>query len=242
MPPKIQSFPSTAVDAAYWRRKDRSATGCQSRFAGSRVAATTGGSEEGSSPPPPVSSTAATAASTSAPTTPSASRMRGERRPGGGPGSSVDDAAGGGGLGGGAVASVGGAAASAGGGGDPSRVGSAVKISCSTGSAPEVCVAWSAMRASSPRCSPTAASTAAASSEARPYRSSGSFAVARATTSSNASTSSGRLRRGAGQGSWTCAHSFAMSLSLGYATSPASISSARSPGSRHRRGRRPVRP
>ena len=35
MPPKIQSFPSTAVDAAYWRRKGRSATGCQSRFAGS---------------------------------------------------------------------------------------------------------------------------------------------------------------------------------------------------------------
>src|SRR3954454_17032743 len=101
MPPKIQSFPSTAVEAAYWRRKDRSATGCQSRFAGSLAAATTGGSDERSSPPPPASSTAATAASTIAPTTPSANRMRGERRPRGGPGSSVDDTPEGDRLGGG---------------------------------------------------------------------------------------------------------------------------------------------
>src|SRR6187549_1917995 len=101
MPPKIQSFPSTAVDAAYWRRNGRSATGCQSRFAGSFAAAATGGSDARSSSPPPVSSTAATAASTIAPTTPSANRMRGERRPRGGPGSAPDGTTAGGPLGGG---------------------------------------------------------------------------------------------------------------------------------------------
>src|SRR3954463_15592960 len=106
MPPKIQSLPPTAVEAAYWRRKGRLATGCQSRLAGSLVAATTGGSDERLSPPPPARSNAATAASTIAPTTPSASRMRGERRPREGPGSLVNDTAEGGMLGGGAAASV----------------------------------------------------------------------------------------------------------------------------------------
>ena len=74
-----------------------------------------------------------------------------------------------------------------------------------------------------------AARAARPRSPAEGKRSSGSFAIARRTTSSNCSGRSGRTELTGGGGSPMCAHIFAGSSSRGYGTCPVSASKSTHP-------------